>query len=153
MPDVDIVRENVPRKFRRVREELCKGDLSPEDLSELVAKALRKTLKDEGRSPSELIFKSLKCAFSDGGIGVPIDVAAAGHLIDELASTSFSRSRYVSLAVEAFKAGLTQATNLHDYGVVKKAVICEYVTRLLDADLKECMPPVHHHMNALPKEI
>jgi len=153
MPDVDIVHGNVPRKFLQVYKQLCEGVLTPEDLAEEIAKALIKTLKDEGRSPSKLIFETLKSVFSDVGIGMPIDVPAAGRLIDKLASMSLSHSRYVSLAVEAVKAGPVKATNLHDYGFVTKAVIREFVTRLFDADFKERLPPLHHHMDASSEDI
>lgn len=153
MPDVDIVHGNVSRKFWHVYKQLCEGVLTPDDLAGAIAKALIKTLKDEGRSPSELIFSTLKSVFSDVGIGMPIDGSAAGRLIDKLASTSLSQSRYVSLAVEAVKAGLAHATNLHDYGFVTKVVLREYTTRLLDADLLKRMPLANQYMNASSEEI
>ena len=153
MPDVDIVHESVPQKYWNAYKQLCEGLLTPEELSEAITKALRETLKDEGKAPSELIFESLRSAFGAAGIGMPIDVVAAGRMIDQLAGRSLAQSRYVYLAVEAFKAGLTQATNLHDYEVVKKAVSREYVSRLLDADFIERLPPAEHHMNASPEDI
>ena len=151
MPDVDIVHGKVTRKFQRANEKLCKGDLRPEDLSDLVAKGLRNTLKDEGRVPCELIFKTLTCAFSS--VGKPLDVVAACRLMVHFASTSGARSRYLAIAVDAFRAGLMQAENLYHLGVVRESVANEYVRRLLDADFLHRMPLADHHLDASSDDI
>ena len=153
MPDVDIVHGKVPRKFWNVYKQLCEGVLSPEDLSERLAKALRNTLKDEGRTPSELIFETLGCAFSSVDFGKPLDVGSACRLMDHFASTSEARSRYLAIAVDAFRAGLMQAENLHDIGVVRESVANEYVRRLLDADFLDGMPLTGHHLDASSDDI
>ena len=48
---------------------------------------------------------------------------------------------------------MEQAANLHDYYIVKTAVVREFANRLLDAEFNESMPPVHHHMNASSEDI
>ena len=153
MPDVDVVHDKVTRKFQRAYEALCKGDLSPEELSDVIARGLRNTLKDEGKEPCELIFKALECAFSSVDFGKPLDVDSACRLVDHLARASEARSRYLAIAVDAFRAGLMQAENLHDIGAVKKSVANEYVRRLLDADFLDRMPLTGHHLDASSDDI
>ena len=153
MPDVDIVHAIVPRKFRKVYKQLCEGALSPEDLSDAIAKALRNTLKDEGRVPCELIFKALDSAFSSVDFGMPLDVDSAFRLVDHLAIVSEARSRYLAIAVDAFRAGLMQASNLYDIGAVKRSVANEYVRRFLDADFLDRMPLTGHFSDASSDDI
>ena len=153
MPDVDIVYANVARKFRRVYQQLCEGILAPEDLSGTIAKALISTLKDVGASPFEIILKTLKSCFDDAGIGMPIDAAAAGSLAEELARESPARLRFSFLATESLKAGLMNTGNLYDYDRALKAIISEFVSRLLDAEFKERLPFTGHHMNASTEEV
>ena len=153
MPDVDIVHGKVTRKFQRAYEKLCKGDLCPEDLSDLVARGIRNTLKDEGRVPCELIFKTLTCAFNSVDVGKPLDVDAACRLMDHFASTSEARSSNLAIAVDALRAGLMQVDNLDDSEAVKKSVANEYVRRLFDADFLDRMPLTGHQFNASSDDI
>lgn len=153
MPDVDIVRDKVTRKFQRAYEKLCKGDLSPEDLSDVIAKALRNTLKDEGRVPCELIYKALTCAFNSGDSGKTLDMDATYCLVDHFASTSEARSRYLAIAVDALRAVFMQVENLDDFDAFKNSEANEYVRRVLDADFLDRMPLTGHQFNASSDDI
>ena len=153
MPDVDIVHDKVTRKFKRAYEKLCKGDLSPEELSDVIARGLRNTLKYEGRVPCELIFKALARAFSAVDFGKPLDVDSACRLMDHFARASGARSRYLAIAIDAFRAGLMQAENLHDIDAVKKSVANECVRRTLEADFLDRMPLTGHLFDASADDI
>ena len=153
MPDVDIVHGKVTRKFQRAYEKLCKDDVSSEELSDDIARGLRNTLKDEGRVPCELIFKALACAFSSVDFGMPLDVDSACRLVDRFARGSEARSRYIAIAVDALRAGLMQAKNLHDIATVNRSVANEYVRRLLNADFLDGMPLTGHYLDASSDDI
>lgn len=153
MPDVDIVHDKVTRKFQRAYEKLCKGDLSREELSDLIARGLRDTLKDEGRVPCELIFKALEGAFSSVDFGEPLDIDSACRLMAHFANASGARSRYLAIAIDALRAGLMQAENLHDIGAANKSVANEYVRRLLESDFLERMPLTGHLFDASSDDI
>ena len=153
MPDVDIVQERVTRKFKRAYEQLCEGFLSYEELSEVIAKALRNTLKKEGNPPIELIFYALRRVFDEGAGKKPINNIDAGFLIDHLASESMSNPRYTAIAQDAFKAGVERSKNLQDQTDMSNEVVREYVTRVLAADFYKSMPLTNHYNGVSTQEI
>jgi hypothetical protein len=151
MPDGDVVYHGVSRGFAGAYKEFCEAYFNNEQVAGKIAKALRKTVKQYGNPPIQLVLNTVEGVTSQLIRGMSIDYVQEGYIIDQSARESMGHRRGMPLAVDACKACVRQVAEARDHNMTKVVVIREYVNRVLDADFFEHLPLLSHHHNVHPE--
>lgn len=152
MPDGDVVYYGVSPAGASAYNALCQ-DLSSEYQAGMLAKFIRKTLKQYGNPPLSLAAHTAADVANAISAGGTLNAAQESCLIDESARELHGHRRGMELSVDACKACIMIGVEIDRASFLMGDMLREYMVRVLYADFVERLPLLNHHNDISPDMI
>ena len=151
MPDGDVVYYGVSPAGTSAYKALCQN-LSTEYQAGMLAKFIRKTLKEYGNPPLSLAAYTAADVANVVSAGGILYAAQESCLIDETACELHGHRRGMELSVDACKACVMMGVDTDRAPFLMGDMLREYMVRILYADFVERLPLLNHH-NDIPPDM
>ena len=145
MPEYDNVYFSVYKTFILAYMLVCEWQFGEEQVAQEIEDKTIALLKEHGDAPIRMLLDRVKIVTRKVTNGEPIEGQEEFIAINRMVRECTGHRRYMSIAVEAYKACVILVVNGGDKDLTSGTVIREFINRILDAEFFKRHPLGAHH--------